>query len=313
MIATAATGIFIYTELSKINAPDKMTDVAPENEIFDTKDNSDFGAQAPQVKPEDIVWPAEIKPADDKKIINILLIGQDKRPGEKRARSDAMIIASYNKKEGTLKFISLMRDMYVPIPGYSDNRINAAYTFGGMKLLDKTIEKDFGVSIDGNIEVNFEGFAQLVDMLGGVDLVLNKAEAAHLNKKFGWKLTEGTNHLNGQQTLEYARIRYVGNGDYERTDRQRTVLTHIFTGIMQLSMAKKYKILDQILPYLTTDMSKQDILGYAYTVLANGVAHTASYRIPEEGTYKSAKIREMAVLVPNLTKNRTLMKTYIDT
>jgi anionic cell wall polymer biosynthesis LytR-Cps2A-Psr (LCP) family protein len=63
-----------------------------------------------------------------------------------------------------------MRDMYVPIPGYSDNRINAAYQFGGMELLDKTIKKDFGVSVDGNMEVSFEGFIQLVDMREGLTL-----------------------------------------------------------------------------------------------------------------------------------------------
>jgi LCP family protein required for cell wall assembly len=184
-------------------------------------------------------------------------------------------------------------------------------SFGGMALLDKTIKKDLGVSIDGNIEVNFEGFTQLVDMLGGIDIDLNKAEAAHLNKKYGRKLAGGINHMDGQQTLEYARIRYVGKGDYERTDRQRTVLLQIFDSMMQLSLAKKYVMLNKMLPYLTTDMSKQEILGYAYAVLTHGVISTKSYRLPADGTFKSAKIRKMAVLVPNLTKNRALLKKYI--
>jgi LCP family protein required for cell wall assembly len=317
------SAVFIYAELSKINAPEKHEDIAPENEIFETENLSDFGADIPQLEPGEVVWPdgdgkaSELsetdlqridKTAANKKVINILLIGQDKRPGEKRARSDAMIIASYSQKEGTLKLVSLIRDMYVPIPGYSDNRINAAYQFGGMKLLDKTIEKDFGVSVDGNIEVNFECFTQLVDMLGGLDIRLKKAEAVHLNKKFGWKLTEGQNHLNGQQTLEYARIRYVGNGDFERTDRQRTVLTNIYDSVNKLNLTKKYQMLDKMLPYLTTDMSKQEILGYAYAVLTGGIKNAESYRIPAEGGYKMARIRDMAVLVPNLAKARALLK-----
>jgi len=210
-----------------------------------------------------------------------------------------------------LKLISLMRDMYVPIPGYSDNRINASYMFGGMRLLEKTIEKDFGVSIDGNIEVNFEGFTQLVDMLGGIEIPLKDNEALHLNKENGWKLTAGKNHLSGQQTLEYARIRHVGNGDYERTDRQRTVLKKILSNSMALGLGKKYKMLDKMLSYITTDLTKQEILGYAYTMVTNGVKDTSSYRIPEDGTFKTAKIRKMSVLVPNLTKNRVLIKKYI--
>jgi polyisoprenyl-teichoic acid--peptidoglycan teichoic acid transferase len=315
-VIAAAAGVFIFAELSKINAPEKLTEISPANEIFDTENNSDFGADVPQVNPKDVVWPSAYDPAagntvTGKKIINILLIGQDKRPGEKRARSDSIIIASYNKKDGSLKLISLMRDMYLPIPGYSDNRINSAYSFGGMALLDKTIENAFGVTIDGNMEVNFEGFTHLIDMLGGLDVTLDKAETAHLNNKNGWQLVPGENHLDGQQTLEYSRIRSVGNADYERTERQRTVLLNIFSSVSQLELTKKYLMLDKMLPYLTTDMKKEEILGYAYTVLTSGVKSTASHRIPEDGTYKPAMIRKMAVLVPNLAKNRALLKSYI--
>lgn len=325
-VLAVSSGVFIYSELSKINTPETMEEIAPENEVFDSENNNDYGVNMPSIDPKDVVWPSGDKPAfntpsanipsiektsDDKKVISILLIGQDKRPGEKRARSDAMIIASYSANEGTLKLTSLMRDMYVPIPGYSDNRINAAYQFGGMPLLKKTIEKDFGVIIDGTIEVNFEGFTHVVDMMGGIDIELSKAEAAHLNKKYSRQLAGGVNHLDGQQTLEFARIRSVGNGDYERTDRQRTVLRHMYDSMMHFSLSKKYIIIDKMLPYLTTDMPKQEILGYAYMVLTHGVKSTKSYRIPADGTFETAKIRQMAVLVPNLTKTRALLKNYI--
>lgn len=317
----AGAGIFIYSMLEQINEPEAIEQIAPENESFDTESNNDYGSDMTQLDTAEIDWTEGEPPVDgtpgfdmppaDKKVINILLIGQDKRPGEKRARSDAIIIASYNKADKTLKLVSLMRDMYVPIPGYSDNRLNAAYSFGGIQLLDKTIEKDFRVPIDGTVEVNFEGFTKLVDLLKGLDVKLSKAEAGHLNKKFGWKLTEGQNHLNGQQALEYARIRHIGNGDFERTDRQRILLTNMYDSISRLNMTKKYQILSKILPYLTTDMSKQEILGYACAVLTGGIQSTESYRIPAEGGYKIAKIRDMAVLVPNLAKARALLKACI--
>jgi LCP family protein required for cell wall assembly len=323
---TTVSAVFVFSELSKISAPEKLEYIAPENEFFDTDSNGDYGADAPQLEPGDVVWPMgdklgpetptgfpeNVKPADNKTTINILLIGQDKRPGEKRARSDTIIIASYSKREKALKLISLMRDMYVPIPGYSDNRINAAYQFGGMRLLGKTIEKDFGVTIDGTVEVDFEGFMQTVEMLGGLSIPISKAEAAHLNKKFGWKLAIGRNHLDGQQTLEYARIRYVGNGDFERTDRQRIVLAEIYDTFMALNLTQKYQMLDRMLPHLTTDMSKQEILSYALTVLSNGIRGTESYRIPADGAYRTAKIRKMAVLVPNLAKARALIRGYMN-
>ena len=94
-------------------------------------------------------------------IKSILLIGQDKREGESRQRSDSMILATLDKDQGTVSLTSFMRDLYVAIPGYSTTRINAAYAYGGMDLLDQTLEENFGVKIDGNVEVDFEVFQVL--------------------------------------------------------------------------------------------------------------------------------------------------------
>ena len=110
-------------------------------------------------------------------IINILLIGQDRRPGEGRARSDAMVLYTFNLKNGTLTMTSFLRDLYVKIPGYKDNRMNAAYALGGMRLLDDTLEQNFGVVVDGNVEVDFAKFETIINMLGGVDIKLTSAEA----------------------------------------------------------------------------------------------------------------------------------------
>ena len=95
--------------------------------------------------------------ADASNIKSILLIGQDKREGESRQRSDSMILATLDKDQGTVSLTSFMRDLYVAIPGYSTTRINAAYAYGGMDLLDQTLEENFGVKIDGNVEVDFSG------------------------------------------------------------------------------------------------------------------------------------------------------------
>ena len=94
----------------------------------------------------------------DKDIVNLLLIGQDRREGQDRQRADSMIMVTLNKKTKQISMTSFMRDLYVQIPGYSDNRINATYAFGGMDLLDSTLNTNFGVEIAGNVEVDFGEF-----------------------------------------------------------------------------------------------------------------------------------------------------------
>lgn len=116
-------------------------------------------------------YTAKAEETDDKtdtsNIKSILLIGQDKREGQSRQRSDSMILATLDKDQKTISLTSFMRDLYVAIPGYSSTRINAAYAYGGMDLLDETLTQNFGVEIDGNVEVDFEVFQVLVDKVGG--------------------------------------------------------------------------------------------------------------------------------------------------
>ena len=99
--------------------------------------------------------------------INILLVGQDKREGEQGNRSDSMILCTFNPGAGKLYMTSFLRDLYVPIPGHGRNRINAAYAFGGIKLLQRTLEENFDLEIDGCVEVDFGQFAEIIDALGG--------------------------------------------------------------------------------------------------------------------------------------------------
>ena len=191
---------------------------------------------APTMDPEDVTFPdydADI--GRDSDIINILLIGQDRREDETRARSDSMILCTFHKSEKKLTMTSFLRDTYVKIPGYGQNRINVAYAAGGMPLLNKTLENNFGVHIDGNVEVDFHQFADIVDLLGGVEVDLRNDEAQWVNRETGSSLSEGTNLLNGQQALAYARIRKLdADGDFSRTNRQRKVITALLDAYREL-------------------------------------------------------------------------------
>ena len=216
-----------------------------------------------------------------------------------------------------------MRDLYVPIPGYSDNRINASYQFGGMPLLDQVIEESLGVHIDGNIEVDFEGFINSLSCVGNLDIKLNEAEANYLNSSnkwvaqagtdsTGWNLQAGVNSLTPEQALAYSRIRYVGNSDWERTDRQRRVVMAAFDKVKDKSLAELLDLTDEILPNLTTDMTNMESLGLVYTIFTNEMTEMENYRIPVDGTYSCETLSVgMEVLVPDLNANSQYLKEYI--
>ena len=244
------------------------------------------------------------------RIINILLIGQDRRPGETRARSDSMILCSFNKDTKQLTLTSLLRDLYVQIPGYQDNRINAAYAAGGMQLLNDTLETNFGIRVDGNVEVDFEQFASIVDLIGGVSIDLRQDEAALLNKNMGTSLTAGVNLLSGSQALEYSRIRSLdADGDFSRTGRQRKVMGAIVEAYRSASLTTLLGLVDDILPMITTDMSNLQIIRYALEVFPLlSDTRIVSQRIPADGTYSGQMIRGMAVLVADMDANRELLE-----
>ena len=265
----------------------------------------------------------DINGMKDKDVINILLIGQDRREGQARQRSDSMILCSINKARKKIILTSIMRDLYVPIPGYSDNRINAAYQLGGMPLLDQVIEESLGVHVDGNVEVDFEGFVTSMAALGNLEIELSQAEADYMNRNGDgveqpdpegtpWNLKAGVNSLSPSQLLAYSRIRYVGNSDWERTERQRRVLMAAFEKAKKQGLAGMLALADQVFPNLTTDMTNGQILRLLYTVLASGITEVESYRIPAEGTYTNETLKiGMEVLVPDLEENSRMLQEWI--
>ena len=242
----------------------------------------------------------------DEDIQNILLIGQDRRSGEERQRSDSMIICSINKKTGKITLVSLMRDMYVLIPGYQSNRINTSYSLGGMNLLDETIEENFGVHIDGNVEIDFDGFIKAMTKVGNLDIHLKQEEADYINDELGYgKLKGGMNSMDAKQVLMYARTRYVGDGDYERTERQRKVLTTAFDKLRKSNLRTIVRVAKGVIPYFTTDLTNRELLGYVYTVLQDDMKiNRTTYRLPVDGAFSSQNINGMAVLVPDIEENK---------
>ena len=118
----------------------------------------------------------------DENVMNILLIGYDSRDADSRGRSDTNILVSINQETKEITMTSIMRDCYVSIPGYGNNRINAAYAFGGGSLLIETIEKNFQISVNNYVAVNFYAFMDIIDLIGGIEIEVSDAEAEVMNR-----------------------------------------------------------------------------------------------------------------------------------
>lgn len=328
----ALTGIgYIGYMLGKINRPEDVTvtvaeevlEKALEEELAKEADALTESSGVKIIDPEEINLRLASQILKDKDVLNILLIGQDTQENVSGTRSDSMILVTVRQKEKEIVLTSFMRDLYVDIPGYKANRINVAYTLGGPRLLDETIQQNFGIHIDGNIAVDFTGFADCIDILGGVDMELTPSEAGAINKELfkkqpqvingtdpqadRWALVGGMRHLTGKEALQYARIREI-DSDFNRTSRQRKLLGALFEKVKTMDLKTMNALLGEALPLLTTDLSNQKLIGYGAGILLMQPLKLRTDRIPADGTFEEAVVRRMQVLVPDLEANQLHLK-----
>lgn len=313
VLISAGAMLWLNSVLGRINRPDENVTIsdAEAEDILNETDPVEENFTGEVLDPDEIELPdtpaEQIEKADH--IINILLIGQDRRPSQGRQRSDAMILCTVNTDEKTLVMTSFLRDLYVKLPEYNgktyrDNRINTTYAIGGMPMLDDCLALNFGVNVDHNIEVDFSGFEKIINIVGGVDIELTVGEAGIV----GGGARAGINHLDGEQALNYARIRKL-DSDFGRTNRQRKVLSALLAKAKTLSLSQLQELLDAIIPLITTDMSNGDIMGYLLDLfpILTKLELTTQY-IPAEGTYRGAMVRGMSVLVPDMEANREILR-----
>ena len=318
ILAALITGtVYANYLLGLMNRPDDVPKETLSQEQIDAILKEDTVAPdestAPEVKEEDVDWgqnEGEVIESGTN-IVNILLIGQDARPGETNSRSDSMIMVTFNKEQKTNTMTSFLRDLYVKIPGYMDNRINASYAIGGKDLLNETLEVNFGVQVDGNVEVNFSHFEEVIDLLGGVDIELRADEANHINQRINrYELQKGLQHLDGEQALEYARIRKLDSDqDFSRTNRQRKLLNSLVEKFRNTKLTTLLGLLDDLLPMVTTDLENEEIFKYAkdlFPMLAD--CTIVSQRVPVADKYYLAMINKMSVIVADMDAARELLK-----
>ncbi len=242
-----------------------------------------------------------VKPKEEEHVINILLVGVEEIQGA--SNTDSMIIATMNTKDKSLKLTSLMRDLYVEIPGYSKNRLNSAYAKGGIDLLYDTIKLNFGIPLDGYAKVNFENFESIIDIIGGVEVTLTEKEASYLNRTnyisnpANRKVVAGKQIMNGNQALGYSRVRKVSTGtesnDFGRTQRQRAVLNSIFDKLKSKNIIELGFLMDKILTEvkIETDITQKEFNDYLEEAVSLKVNQLENYRIPADGNFQNSKVQ----------------------
>ncbi len=310
---------------------DTMTGDFEENpeageDIDDLDQDDDFeGQDLEAVESDQILWP-DI-PGDGRQedyVINILLLGEEAiDSGTSRGRTDLIMVATMNTKTNELKLTSLMRDMLVRIPGYQENKLNAAYQRGGVPLLYETIALNFDIQLDGCAMVNFENFERIIDNLGGLEITLTSGESRYLNRtnyisKPQYRTTvAGTQTLNGNQVLGYSRVRYRAsitgyNDDYGRTDRHRIILNAIFDKYKTNSKIELASMMYSLLPMISTDISGDTFKYMLNTFIDMGTMDIEQLRIPVDGKFRdNVSVRGMDVLIPDYNENIRILHEFI--
>ena len=322
LILTVMVAGTVYFEslLGKINRPgddESLSKEELEQLLQEDMEQDSEDATGEAVDDDDILVGGAEQIITGSDTINIMLVGQDARPGEKRARSDTMILCTIRKSDGSVTLTSFLRDTYVKIPGIRKGKMNTAYRYGGMELLADTMLENFGIKVDNTVAVNFTGFMDVINTLGGVEIELTDAEAAWMNTHGGgdvggnqhWKLKGGKNLLDGYQALAYARIRKLDN-DFGRTERQRKVLAAMVEQVRNLNLAQLNSLVNQLVSLITTDMTNAEITGYVlelFPLLADLKIH--NQRVPVDNSYHYSNIQGSgSCVVIDFEVNRAFLK-----
>ncbi len=286
LLAALGVGVYVYyrSMLDLVTTPPPVeftqpptteAPIAPSDETTEDTEPT----ETEETSPEE-TWPEIISTQN---VTNIMLVGQNYRPGEDHKLSDTMILCSINRETKTMTMTSFLRDLYVTIPAYAGhtqgrNRMNVCYNLGwkwtgensrgGMEMLALCVEQNFDIPVHHTVEVSFESFEEIIDLMGGVMIDLTEAEAKYMTEEIGYvgSFEPGYQKLWGYEALAYARIREI-DGDFQRTSRQRTVINSLIEKCKSMGLMDLHKIATEVLPMVITDMTTEEMNNYIWEFL----------------------------------------------
>jgi LCP family protein required for cell wall assembly len=257
--------------------------------------------------------------------VNILLLGTDNRLAEQGpSRTDTMIVLTVDPKSKTAGLLSIPRDLWVPIPGHSENRINVAhflgerdgYPGGGPALAKKTVQYTLGIPIHYFVRINFEGFEKIIDAVGGIEVNVKSAihDEKYPDNNYGYMTVDipaGVQQMDGRTALQYARARH-GSSDFSRARRQQEVLGAVFDKVMSLNipLTRIPEMLRLVGDSVKTDLSLSEM--YSLAKLAREISRDIkSVVIDESMTTQQFTPDGADVLIPNRDKIRVAVNELV--
>ncbi len=247
-------------------------------------------------------------------IVNIVVVGRD--ANSYYGRADSAMVVSYNKKTNDVKIVSLLRDCYVPIEGFNSNKLGHALSYGGIGLYINTVNEILDLDIQNYIVMDFNGVEKVVDQLGGIEVTLTKAEVDYY-KRSGYNYTVGVNHLNGEQALSHCRNRSLSGADFERTRRQRDVITAIYQKAFSLGPSKCMDVANTISQYLKMNIPMTSCLDVIADVFSAGGVKMDAAAMPFNNTWEYGYAKppgytgSMSVVKINIRENREAINKFI--
>lgn len=257
---------------------------------------------------------------------NVLVIGLDSSSDSMTGRSDTILLISINRQTKQMLFTSFLRDIYVSIPGWGNNRLDTAYAFGGAELLRQTVQANFGIPVDRCMVLNFYIVVDLIDALGGIDLDLTAEEISVMRDYIALQnfllgrpedadiLSEyaaGTVHVNGNQALAYTRISSVGT-DFARTGRQRVVINKCLDQVKNMGLMEVSGLASAFLPRIHTDLTEGDCANMVMMLLDLGSYQIGALTIPMEGTYSPVNLGGTSVIAVDFDINVAAWRYAVD-
>ena len=263
----------------------------------------------PPSAPSDIAIPAPLGSLPQPEgQVNILLMGSDKRPNDGGFRTDVVLLLTLNPEGNRVSLTSFPRDLYVYEPGWRMDRINNAQQRGGFTMMADTLDYNFGVRPDHYVLVNFDGFTQLIDALGGITVNVGQPLTDEREGPGNFSVPAGNVTMDGATALWYVRSRGNSN-DFLRNQRQQEVITAIFFRLISLdAISKAAQLYEQYKQVVTTDIGVADILPFlplAATISGNGEIHRYAIGSSEVDPYTTSS--GGSVLVPKRDAVRAVM------
>lgn len=219
----------------------------------------------------------------DDDILTVLMLGCDMREGEKSGRSDTIMMAFVNLEKGAVNLLSIPRDTRVQLAeGKGTTKINHAYAYGGQPLTRKTIENFLDLEIDRYVQVDFNGFAAIIDALGGVEY---NVEQRMYKPEESIDLQPGLQKLDGKQALAYVRWRGTATADIGRVERQQKFLNAVLDQVMSSgTIFKLPKLMTEINKSINTDFTMNELLALVEVYKEFPSVDFASDKIPGHDT-----------------------------